>query len=307
MSVSVVIPSRDRWPLLSRAVRGALAQEGVELEVIVIDDGSREPLEPQLAGLGDERVRVLRHPTSLGVARARNRAVEAARAPWVAFLDDDDQWAPEHLARLAAVAGDDVAFAFSRHYLIDEQGVVVGRGPDPVGKEMLGQLVAGNPVVTPSAVLARRELVQEVGGFDPAFSILADWDLWLRLAQRGRVAVSGALSVAYLQHSQSMHRDAKGILSEHGALAIKHAELLRRHRSGLGDPLFFQWVASGVAPTRQRRLGARWYVAHQRRFASLPRIAAGLVRMARSPAIQRGAERRPLTPQPRLEWAQTGS
>ena len=218
MHVSVLIPSRDRRPLLRRAVRGALAQEGVELEVIVVDDGSREPLEPLVEEIGDERVRVLRHPTSLGVARARNHAVEAARAPWVAFLDDDDQWAPEHLDRLTAVADDGVAFAFARHYLLDERGVVVGRGPDPPGAAMLEQLLAGNPVVTPSSVLARRELVLDEGGFDPAFSILADWDLWLRLAQRGRVAVSGALSVAYLQHPESMHRDAEGILSEHGAL-----------------------------------------------------------------------------------------
>jgi glycosyltransferase involved in cell wall biosynthesis len=89
-----VIPTRDRWPIFrAHALRSALAQEDVSLEVVVIDDGSTTPP----PGISDRRVRVLRNPVSRGVAEARNRGVADARAPWVAFLDDDDVWSPRKL------------------------------------------------------------------------------------------------------------------------------------------------------------------------------------------------------------------
>src|SRR2546421_12955356 len=94
---TVIIPTRDRWPLLAVTLCGALAQEGVTLEVIVVDDGSVDQTPRRLAEVIDERVRVIRHPSSRGVAAARNSAIAAARGEWLAFLDDDDLWAPHKL------------------------------------------------------------------------------------------------------------------------------------------------------------------------------------------------------------------
>src|SRR4051794_32636077 len=105
-AVTVVIPTHDRAALVPRAVRSALAQRDVELEVIVVDDGSRDATREVLGALAADgaNVTVVRHDAPRGVATARNAGVERAAKPWVAFLDDDDVWAPTKLAcQLAAI------------------------------------------------------------------------------------------------------------------------------------------------------------------------------------------------------------
>ena len=97
-AVSVVIPTRDRWPLLATTLASALGQDGVALEVVVVDDGSATAA-PVVPPFDDPRVRIARNDRSLGVAGARNRGIEAARGEWIAFLDDDDVWAPAKLRR----------------------------------------------------------------------------------------------------------------------------------------------------------------------------------------------------------------
>src|SRR5215218_5096689 len=93
--VTVVIPTMDRWRLLSeRALHSALTQEQVDLEVVVVDDSATDETAIGIAGLNDERVRVIRHEQPQGLQRARNVGIAAARGDWVAFLDDDDVWAP---------------------------------------------------------------------------------------------------------------------------------------------------------------------------------------------------------------------
>ena len=110
VEVTVVIPTRDRGHLLPRSLRSALAQRDVTLEVVVVDDGSVPPAAHNKVVARvcatDARVRVLRHMTPKGVSAARNSGIEAATGRWIAFLDDDDIWAPQKLAsQLAALNG----------------------------------------------------------------------------------------------------------------------------------------------------------------------------------------------------------
>jgi len=103
--VSVVIPTRSRPDLVTRAVRSALAQTAVALEVIVVIDGPDGPTSDALARIADSRLRVVVVPESRGAPNARNVGVRAARAPWTALLDDDDEWLPDKLAVQLAAAG----------------------------------------------------------------------------------------------------------------------------------------------------------------------------------------------------------
>jgi hypothetical protein len=135
-------------------------------------------------------------------------------------------------------------------------------------------------------VLARRAHLVEVNGFDPEFSITADWDLWIRLAAKGRVGVSREVTVGYTNHPENMHNDTAGILRERRALVRKHDALLRELGIGLGDELFWQWVASAQDPTRQRRLAARLYLRHQRGYARPRTMVMGLIRLARAPILE---------------------
>src|SRR3954447_16038882 len=99
--VSVVIPTRDRWGMLRATLATVLGQRDVNLEVIVVDDGSTTA---PAHFPDDRRIRLLRHESSRGVAEAPNAGLAAARAPYVAFTDDDDLWPPDKLsAQLRAI------------------------------------------------------------------------------------------------------------------------------------------------------------------------------------------------------------
>lgn len=103
--VSTVIPTFQRPALVVRAVQSALAQTCGDIEVVVAIDGPDAETAAALGRLGDARVRILASPRRLGPGASRNCAVAAARAPWVAFLDDDDTWEPEKIERQLVAAG----------------------------------------------------------------------------------------------------------------------------------------------------------------------------------------------------------
>src|SRR6266487_2827744 len=103
--VSVVLPTRNRSSMLMQALSSALGQEDVRVEVIVIDEGSSDDTPERLERIEDERLSVLRHDPAKGVAPARNAAIARANGEWIAFLDDDDLWAPQNLRTQLAAAG----------------------------------------------------------------------------------------------------------------------------------------------------------------------------------------------------------
>lgn len=96
--VTVVIPTRNRPELVTRAVRSALAQTIRDIEVVVVIDGPDDQTRAALGGIVDDRLRQVELPQQLGAPNARNVGAAEARAPWTALLDDDDEWRPTKLA-----------------------------------------------------------------------------------------------------------------------------------------------------------------------------------------------------------------
>ena len=140
MDVSVVIPTHNRSALLSRTLRSALRQERVDFEVIVVDEASNDDTPALLSALDDHRVRVLRHEIPRGLSAARNHGAEHARGEWLAFLDDDDLWAPDKLFRQMSAAretGRDWAYTGSVNI---ENGRIVRSTPAPSEDEVVATL-----------------------------------------------------------------------------------------------------------------------------------------------------------------------
>jgi glycosyltransferase involved in cell wall biosynthesis len=104
ISVSVVIPTRNRPEFVVKAVASALAQDFGKIEVIVVADGDDPPTRLALDGLRDVRLRVIDLAVSVGGAEARNIGVRAARGEWIAFLNDNDEWLPHKLSRQIVAA-----------------------------------------------------------------------------------------------------------------------------------------------------------------------------------------------------------
>ena len=274
MEITVVIPTKDRWPLLMRSLRSALAQEDVELEVIVVDDGSAKGTLDRLGELGDHRVRMMRHEQSRGVASARNLAVERALGKWIAFLDDDDLWAPQKLrVQLDGTSGG-AHFVYTGVVIIDEEiGPIQVHPPEP--DELRRSLVRDNFVGAPSTVMVSTDLVRRVGGFDERLSALADWDLWLRLIVDERAILTACPEplVAYVLHPQNMHRvEADSTMAEFRHLAAKHRSAGRR----VGGPSFFRWVAASQRRSGRRVQAARTYLESALRYGSAGDLARGV-------------------------------
>ncbi|MPZ73155.1 MAG: glycosyltransferase, partial [Nitriliruptorales bacterium] len=202
-----------------------LGQDYHDLEVIVVDDASRPPADIVAAGFDDQRLRVVRNTTPQGVSAARNRGIAEAAGEWVAFLDDDDVWAPDKLSRQLQAARDaDAAWAYAGDVIVDRNLRILFGGPPPSPADVMAWLSRFNPVTSGgSNVLVRADVLAQVGGFDPRLRRTEDWDLWLRLGRHGPPAWVRAPLVAYRFHPANVAADVSGMVEE--ALRLR-----RRHR-----------------------------------------------------------------------------
>lgn len=242
--VSVVIPTCNRPELLSRAIRSILAQTYQDFEIIVIDDGLKERAENAILAFGDSRIRYVKNEISLGGSGARNRGIADARGEYVAFLDDDDEWLSEKLAKHvtayeragAGVVFNGVSFVGrpDRSQLLpDEEGPV-----DALARTLY------RCYIWTSALSVRRTLLLEEQ-FDPTFPKNQEWDLEIRLAQKTKFfAINEPLTVINILEEHE-HLGGKGnlsniikgfelLLSKHAALYSIHPKSLARQTFKLG-------------------------------------------------------------------------
>lgn len=304
--ITVIIPTHNRWHLLRRTLAGALGQESVDHEVIVVDDGSSDETPERLAELDDSRLRVFRHETGRGVAVARNRGLKEARGDWVGFLDDDDLWAPWKLrCQLDAAHEADSVFSFASAVLVDEKLSVVDvqRAPDPtdiLDNVLRWQAIPGGC----SNIITRTDLAQEVGGFDPSLSMVADWDMWIRLLLRGggRASRCDEFFVGYYQHASNMSVVDTDVFRDELAYMIrKHAEARAERKVEIDEVLFSRWLAGGYRRSGDRRGAARAYLHTARSHRNLGNVVRAFGLLFGEPTMQRRSRYSP-EEIPRPDW-----
>jgi glycosyltransferase involved in cell wall biosynthesis len=254
--VSVVIPTRDRLQMLHQALASVLQQE-VDLEVVVVDEASSDGTSAYLADLHDPRVRVLRHRTPLGLARARNAAIARARGDVIAFLDDDDLWFPDKLqGQLDAMAEAGSDWAYGAAIIFSPgprlESVMAPAAP----RHAVTRLPYGNVVPAgASNVAVTRDALERVGQFALDMPAVEDWDLWIRLSGLGAPAVTGAIVTAYRRHGGNMSRKVE--------LTLRSSAALERRTGSLrnGDPIdwvdLLNWTFSDALRAGDRRLARR--------------------------------------------------
>lgn len=208
MLVSVIIPTYNRAGTIRMAVDSALAQTYPDLEVIVVDDGSKDDSLAVLATYGD-RIRVIPQANA-GPSAARNRGVLEARGEIIAFLDSDDKWMPEKIARQVALmerGGPEMCCCVCNAQVIGNDGKQIGTtfgmsGIRPIfteGEWTNPQKVLSTRFLLFNQVVAiRREAFDRVGGFNLDLRLLEDYELSLRLSSAGSWGViSDPLVVKY--------------------------------------------------------------------------------------------------------------
>lgn len=226
--VSVVIPTRDRVGMVIATVRSVLNQRDVDLEVVVVDDASRDGTAGALAEFDDGRVKVLRHDDPRGVSAARNTGIAASGGAWVAFVDDDDLFAPDKLAaQLAAISESRGArWSCVGVVMVNASLRVTDWSEAPRTTDLSREMLVQDAVPgSGSGLLASRDLLDEVGGFDPDLPSEEDWDMCIRLAQRSPIAPVNRPLLAYRTHGPAMSLDLDACDRGFRMLKAKHSAL----------------------------------------------------------------------------------
>jgi glycosyltransferase involved in cell wall biosynthesis len=244
--VTVVMPTHNRAQLMQTTLRSVLRQRDVDLRVIVVDDGSSDETPEVLGAISDRRVRWHRNERSNGVSIARNTGLAMVDTPWVAFTDDDDLWAPDKLAsQLQSLRSDPRArWSCVGSVMVDEQLRIFRHEPPPETTDLDDHLLRNNCIPGGgSGVLASTQLVRDVGGFDPAYSNLADWDLWVRLAFAAPATSLARPLMAYRVHATGMAHGVRRTEEELSAIIEKYADERTRRGLSISWPTWWRYLA----------------------------------------------------------------
>jgi glycosyltransferase involved in cell wall biosynthesis len=286
--VSVVLPTYDRVDSVRDAIASVLAQTYGDLELLVVDDASRDGTAEAVCAIGDPRLRLLRQPENRGVAAARNRGIAEARGALIAFLDSDDVWAPTKLERQVALVRrrpDRVGLFYTGLHL-REDGVTKTWTPHARGAVWREMLHDNLVHFATSSVLLRQEAIEAVGGFDESLPAIEDHELWTRIARFYEIDFTPEPLITYVNEDapsgearrsrrfEANMRARRMYLDRYGAEAAEagvkhrlHLEAARRHltapdgRAGAarlhllkalracpGEPRLAFWLAYALLP-----------------------------------------------------------
>jgi glycosyltransferase involved in cell wall biosynthesis len=213
-----------------------------------IEEGSRDATAVGVEARGDARITCVRTENG-GVSVARNRGIERASGAYLAFLDADDAWQRPKLERQRAAMMEQPATGvlFTATQLVDDALRPVGLQPALQRSDWTEAILLEGNILPGSAssVMARRSVIEEAGGFDPALSLCADWDMWLRL--------SALTELGTLGEALTRYRTAPGTMSSNPVV-------LERDTFAMLDKFY---ASPGSAPyerLRRRVYASQWMV-----------------------------------------------
>jgi glycosyltransferase involved in cell wall biosynthesis len=274
--VSLVMPAWNPNPAwLREAVASALGQVGCEIELIVVDDGSEPAVETLLAGLEDDRLRLLRVPHGR-VARARNAGIAVARGDYFRFVDSDDVVLPDSTAHLLALAGGgDLVVAYGATLACDEEL----RPHSLIGSRLQGSAAESCLLnrfgTTIHSLLFPRRIVEEIGPWEPSIVVSQDWDYALRAFEVAPVRGDRRVATYYRMHPGMNSSNVEEGIRGYRLVVERYFERHPEQRGGRlerrATALFHLFAAVQLA-TRLRRYRAS--LGHARRAFALDSVAA---------------------------------
>jgi len=255
--VSVVLTSYNHARYLSQAIESVLAQTLKDIEVVTIDDASRDE-SPAILQRYADRVKVIQHETNRGTYASLNEGIAHTSAPCIAILNSDDLWLPEKLEKQVAVMESDarIGLVHTAFRPIDADGNPIDGNPlgvrfhpNPQG-DLLAELLTRNLFIT-SSVLFRRECLERCGWFEERLFGMGDWDLWLRIAEYYRIGYVPEVLTLYRIHGQNTMYQRERMLADdlwiHEERICKRIpELLRRNGWRMRRALGIALAALGV-------------------------------------------------------------
>lgn len=183
-TISVIIPTFNRVHTLKRAIDSVLSQTCRDFDLWIIDDGSTDETEDLVKSFNSSEIQIYYlKQENKGVSSARNMGIKRSQGEWIALLDSDDEWLPNRLQKQIELANNNPELP-----LIHGEEIWVRRGkrvnPKFIHKKFGGDIFERCLplcLISPSASLIKRSLLEEVGGFDEDFTVCEDYDLWLKV------------------------------------------------------------------------------------------------------------------------------
>ncbi|MGR5064427.1 glycosyltransferase family 2 protein [Photobacterium sp. DNB22_13_2] len=263
-TVSVVIPNYNCRLTLPRAIE-SIRQQGVSVEIIVVDDGSNDGSREWLAQQADVK---LLFTERAGASQARNHAIEHCSNEWVAFLDADDYWLENKLSQQLSLHQHypELVCSFTDYMHMTEAGQpIIGcfdywprfskqLSPGPVSVfPFFTPLLFAENVVGTSTVMVKKKVLVEVGGFDSSLKSASDWDLWLKVAEEGAIGVLHINLCHYISdRADAISRDHNKRLNAMKMILNKHRAKVSKHPAALLAG-YLRWVIGKAEYNRLKK------------------------------------------------------
>lgn len=284
--VSVVIPAYNHAQFLRTALDSVIAQTHGEWEAIVVNNFSQDDTVGVVDSYGDPRIRCVNFANHGVIAASRNFGIRETSAPYVAFLDSDDLWYPEKLERCVCMLeeGYDMVCHAETWVGPGDRRRDVAYGPE--ARAAYDSLLYDGNCISTSAVMVRRELVEEVGGFseDASFITAEDYDLWLKLSKKGaRIGFVPEILGEYLIHggnqSRAALRNMEAVLSvvRHHLAALALHGRANRLRARRCLATIYYGGARGLQDSGQNAAAWRYFFKALSLYPFVPKFYAAML------------------------------
>ena len=225
--VSVIIPTCNRAGFLRGAIDSVLSQTFQDFEIVVVDDASTDNTPEIVACFHDQRIKFIRHKSRKGAAIARNTGITNSKCDYIAFLDDDDEWFPEKLAKQMAVmlaspprGGVSCIPAID---LVDRaSGKIKGQMIPTKSGDLSEALLIDNCIGGTSSVLIKKDCFKKVGMFDEALPSMEDYDLWIRISRWFHFDYVKEPLLKYYVHQKKISKNLHALSRGMEILLLKH-------------------------------------------------------------------------------------
>ena len=205
--ISVITSTYNRSKSLLKAIKSVQKQTFEDWELIIVDDFSQDDTEQVVKSIKDDRIKYIRLGKNVGNDTCpKNKGILASKGEYIAFLDDDNTWRPDHLQALFnIIEREDVDGVYGDRYLHSTDGTS-GIG---IHAEFDPMLIMAKNYIDTSDILLKRDVLFDLGGFDESFKKYIDWNLWVRLVKANKrlKRVPLILTDYYLREDSKSHRD----------------------------------------------------------------------------------------------------
>lgn len=236
--ISVIIPSYNRANLIERSVRSVLNQTYKNIEVIVVDDGSKDNTEEIVKSINDERLRYYKQENG-GAAKARNNGVSLATGEYIAFHDSDDVWREDKLMKQMSFLKENpiygMVYCNFMFHKMDGSSNIIPRDINVIGEldgDIFFTLLINNTVGAPT-MLMKKELFEELGGFDTSLRCLEDWDFAIRFSENYYIGYVDEVLMDAYQQSDGVSSNGKDYFEIRCNTIVKYKNIL--WKNGLFD------------------------------------------------------------------------